>query len=75
METDGITSECNRITVPVQNKDVQDQGLAMDTDTLPDVLLGSEAWHTTLPSVSCYLLLGNKPLLYMATLFLVPAAL
>lgn len=50
METDGVASECNRITVPLQNKDVQDQGLAMDTDTLPDVLLGSEAWHTTLPS-------------------------
>lgn len=72
METDGITSECNRITVPLQNKDVQDQGLAMDTDTLPDVLLGSEAWHTTLPSVSCYLLFGN---LYMASLFLFPVAL
>jgi hypothetical protein len=52
METDGISSACNRPGVPVQNQDEQDRGLAMDTDTLPDVLLGSEAWHTTLPSVS-----------------------
>jgi hypothetical protein len=52
METDGISSECNGPSVPVQNQDEQGRGLAMDTDALPDVLLGSEAWHTTLPSVS-----------------------
>lgn len=52
METDGISSECNRIGVPVQNKGEQDRGLTMDTDNLPDVLLGSETWHNALPSVS-----------------------
>jgi hypothetical protein len=52
METDGISSECNQIGVPVQNKGEQGRGLAMDTDTLPDVLLGSETWHSALPSVS-----------------------
>jgi hypothetical protein len=55
METDGISSECNRIGAPAQNKSEQDRSLPMDTDTLPDVLLGSEAWHSSLPSVSCYL--------------------
>jgi hypothetical protein len=52
METDGISSECNRPGVSVQNQDERDRGLAMDTETLPDMLLGSEAWHTTLPPVS-----------------------
>jgi hypothetical protein len=74
METDGISSECNRAGVPVQNQGEQDRGLAMDTDTLPDVLLGSEAWHTTLPSVSFSLHFDTNPFSHTVTIFRVSLA-
>ncbi|XP_069694192.1 large proline-rich protein BAG6 isoform X2 [Periplaneta americana] len=50
METDGISTEATRNGLQSESKDEQERNVAMDTDTLPDVLLGSETWHSTLPS-------------------------
>ena len=52
METDGVAAESGQTNTVVQNKEDQDRNLTMDTDSLPDVLLGSESWHNSLPSVS-----------------------
>ncbi|KAJ9592525.1 hypothetical protein L9F63_015798, partial [Diploptera punctata] len=61
METDGVAAESGRTSTTdgvaaesgrtvAQNKEDEDQNLAMDTESLPDVLLGSQSWHNSLPS-------------------------
>lgn len=70
METDAPASDSVWVTPPKNlpspekvEEPVSEALVAMDTENLPDVLIGSEAWHNALPSVSIIL----KKILIMMT--------
>lgn len=65
METDGFQTvpsviENHVSTEPQKNGVQSPSSLVMDTEHLPDVVLGSETWHNCLPSV-CNLLYHVDP--------------